>query len=700
MESLLSAWEFLMRRFMPLLLVAVLLTLLIPVIERGTHRSLAQEDRITIDSSRLDPSNIPGVMIDGSAGEAMALNSLTGPLALVADDPADRCQDAPEIFLYPESPADGVSFDTEAATSEPDDPVLSCMWGNPSRPQGYRTVWYKLIVPASGRISLDTFSSGYDTVLGVYSGDDCSALTPVRCEDDSNGFSSATILPVTAGETYYIEIADWQPGIPDVANAATLNFTAFLNPIQSRWEQVSTNPTSPAISRHATVAYDGRLYVIGGQSGGEDVPFVSNRLLRLNVINGNWREMAPIPGAGYSNNTAALVNGRIYVPSGYNGNDLGYDGLHWVYDIAQNFWQTVTSIPSWQLPGGKPFAWSASAVPPSNDRYFLMGGTSSTELFDSQTASNDEAYVYLVGPDTWLPIESMQTARYAHTASWVPEDNLGACVAGGLGVLSGGVFVFHSSAECYDPVDGVWRWIGNMNIPRIGAGSVTGPDGKWYVFGGLTAVNETDLAAVLQTEVYDPVQNTWTLLPPEFNLGGQDLNSARGFPAGSMIGNMLYVTGGSIFFEGEKAVQLTEKLLLPTRTTYAPVIFGPGDDSLKPDDTFAQARGLAFGQTQSRNFQGQRDFFDVYTFNLNAPTNVQIQLQVPDNNDFDLFLYGQNKLLWDSSTNPFNGQDEFIPRQDHFLRLEARRYYVVVERKFPTAQPDKGDYYQITLRRQ
>lgn len=687
-----------MHRITVLLLVAVLLTTLTAAI------SLAQDNHIVVDGHQLDPNDVPGAMIDGVADATMALNSINRPLALLADDPEDRCRNAPEISLSPEFPADGVSFDTQGATEESDDPLLSCMWGNPSRPQGYRTVWYKLVVPASGRISLDTFSSAYDTVLGVFIFDEenaacgdlepeiceCENLVPVRCNDDTNGFSSATTFPVTAGETYYIEVADWQPGVPE---EATLNFSAILNPIASRWEQVSTNPTSPAISRHSTVAYDGRLYVIGGQTGGEDVPFVSNSLWRLNVSNGNWKEMAQIPGAGYSNTTAALVKDRIYVPSGYNGNDLGYDGLHWVYDIGINSWKTVANIP---LVNGKPFAWAASVVPPSNNRYYLMGGTSSTDLFSSTTRSNNETFVYDVDSDQWAPAAPMQTARSAHTASWVPANNLGACVAGGLAAQSGGGFIFHSSAECYMPGLG-WRYIGNMKIPRIGAGSATGQDGKWYVFGGLTATDESTLAAVLQTEVYDPIRNTWTLLPPEFNLGGQDVFSARAFPSGSMVGNTLYVTGGSILFEGENAVPLTEKLIIPKKTTFTPVLMGGYDDYLRPDDNFEQARNLVFGQTQVRNFLGQRDFYDFFTFQLNAITDIQIKLEVPNNNNFDLFLYGQNKLLWSSSTSPFNGEDEYIPKQDDFLRLEPRRYYVMVQRTFPTERPDNDADYRITL---
>lgn len=679
-----------MRRILTLLILSVLLTVLITAV------TLAQDDAgsgTLLDIRLVDPSTVPGTMIDGAADPLFSKNSTNEILALTADNPADSCDAAPVLALVPEKPGDGISYDVQNASETADDPILSCMWGNPARSQGFRTVWYKLAVPASGRITLDTFSSAYDTVLGVFSGE-CGDLKPVKCDDDTNGFASETTIAVSAGETYYIEVADWQPGVSDKSDETTLNFSAILQPVDPYWQPVATKPSSLAISRHSTVSQFDMLYVIGGQTWNQSGnPRLSNELLRLNTYTQQWENhLAPIPGAGYSNSTAALVGDRIFVPSGYNGNDLGYDGLHWAYQIDPDransgFWSTVEAVPKVK---GKNFAWSASAVPPSNDRYYLMGGTSSTNLFDTQTESNRQAFAYLVNQDAWLEITPMQTARYAHTGTWLSANNLGACVAGGLGVQSTGEFVFHTSAECYTPASG-WRFIGDMNIPRIGAGSVTGPDGKWYVFGGLTAVDESTLAAVLQTEVYDPYRNTWTLLVPEFNLGGQDLQSARAFTSGSVVGNELHVTGGSIFFDGEQALNLTEKLFIPSDNSFMPAVAGNYDDYLRPDDNFGEARLLTFGGIQERNFSNQRDFFDYYTFELQSTMDVEIKLEVPSGNDFDLFLYGQNKLEWNQSTN-LQGIDEYIK-----MRLEPRRYFVVVKRSFPTGQPDKSAYYKLVL---
>ena len=57
------------------------------------------------------------------------------------------------------------SLDTSAATLAPDDPVSGCGIGTNNA-----SVWYRLVIPGKGRVTLDTGGSSYDTVLAVYTG--------------------------------------------------------------------------------------------------------------------------------------------------------------------------------------------------------------------------------------------------------------------------------------------------------------------------------------------------------------------------------------------------------------------------------------------------------------------------------------------------------------------------------------------------
>ncbi|MFZ4850361.1 MAG: S8 family serine peptidase [Caldilinea sp.] len=92
---------------------------------------------------------------------------------------------------------------TTLATRAADDPVLCIGF------QGGASVWYRLVAPASGQLTLNTFNSNYDTVLAVFTGSR-GALTRRACNDDTNNtLQSRVTLPVTAGTIYSIEVAQY-----------------------------------------------------------------------------------------------------------------------------------------------------------------------------------------------------------------------------------------------------------------------------------------------------------------------------------------------------------------------------------------------------------------------------------------------------------------------------------------------------------
>jgi hypothetical protein len=74
------------------------------------------------------------------------------------------------------------------------------------------SVWYSVVVPASGSITIETGDVGGslfdDSVVTVFSGD-CSTLTEIDCDDDAsdNGlFSLIELTGRTPGETLYISV--------------------------------------------------------------------------------------------------------------------------------------------------------------------------------------------------------------------------------------------------------------------------------------------------------------------------------------------------------------------------------------------------------------------------------------------------------------------------------------------------------------
>ncbi len=93
--------------------------------------------------------------------------------------------------------------DVAAATTAADDPIFAC----PPEHRRSRSVWYRYTPPGAQTVTVDTFGSDYDTVLGVWTGSRGS-LTSVACNDDDSGVRQSRVeFAGSAGTTYYIEAA-------------------------------------------------------------------------------------------------------------------------------------------------------------------------------------------------------------------------------------------------------------------------------------------------------------------------------------------------------------------------------------------------------------------------------------------------------------------------------------------------------------
>lgn len=71
------------------------------------------------------------------------------------------------------------------------------------------TVWFRFKALETKVITLDTFGSNFDTVLSVYKGSALNSLTPIAVNDDSGNAQSLVKFQMTAGSTYYVQVAGW-----------------------------------------------------------------------------------------------------------------------------------------------------------------------------------------------------------------------------------------------------------------------------------------------------------------------------------------------------------------------------------------------------------------------------------------------------------------------------------------------------------
>jgi hypothetical protein len=121
------------------------------------------------------------------------------PLAPATPPPNDDFDQATETTPVPFSQV----VNTVHATVADDDPILC------TGSRGAATVWYRFAPQRNGTLTAHTFGSDYDTVLAIFTGER-GALNRLACNDDAdNSLQSSVTLEVNAGETYFIEVADY-----------------------------------------------------------------------------------------------------------------------------------------------------------------------------------------------------------------------------------------------------------------------------------------------------------------------------------------------------------------------------------------------------------------------------------------------------------------------------------------------------------
>jgi hypothetical protein len=75
---------------------------------------------------------------------------------------------------------------------------------------GGKSVWWRWTAPRAGSVVVNTHGSGFDTVLGVYTGAAVNALTLVASGDDTgDDVTSGASFAASAGATYWIAVDGW-----------------------------------------------------------------------------------------------------------------------------------------------------------------------------------------------------------------------------------------------------------------------------------------------------------------------------------------------------------------------------------------------------------------------------------------------------------------------------------------------------------
>ncbi|TPG19331.1 M6 family metalloprotease domain-containing protein [Pedococcus bigeumensis] len=149
------------------------------------------------------------IAVDGFKDGVAAAEAGTVKVAwsFAATPPANDAFAAAQVWSGSSGSVTGTSLGATKESGEPDHA------GNP----GGASVWYSWTAPSSGKLTLSSAGSSFDTLMGVYQGTSVSALTLRASNDDEDNAgglytSKVTDLAVTGGQAYRIAVDGYQEG--------------------------------------------------------------------------------------------------------------------------------------------------------------------------------------------------------------------------------------------------------------------------------------------------------------------------------------------------------------------------------------------------------------------------------------------------------------------------------------------------------
>jgi len=307
-----------------------------------------------------------------------------------------------------------------------------------------------------------------------------------------------------------------------------LFFAAGLGILQLSVETIfgfpSTGSSGALIHRSTTLLPGGKVLAAGGAIKSACCPTVASASL-YDPATGSWTGTASMADARELHTATLLPNGKVLVAGGasstINGRDKRLASAE-LYDPASGTWAATGSLATAR------FAHTATLLP--NGKVLVAGGAVGV---DNNTTAIASGELYDPATGTWTATGSMATARAYHTATLLGNGKV--LVAGGTNYVVAPNTTYFASAELYDPATGSWTTTGVLTDSRYLHTATLLNNGKVLVAGGFNGI---DLASA---ELYDPATGSWTatglLSDAREEHTATLLNNGKVFVAGGFDGN-------------------------------------------------------------------------------------------------------------------------------------------------------------------
>lgn len=227
-----------------------------------------------------------------------------------------------------------------------------------------------------------------------------------------------------------------------------------------------------------------------------------------NAATNTWSFPHPLPIPLAQSNGAGVINGKIYVSGGFQGNaDLSI-GLY-VYDPATNTWARKQDLPILRDPhGGYSSLFGARGVTGviGGQLYVVTGCF--MQLNDPAVYATEACgpgfFRYNPVADRWTMLPAPALGDHAHSPY------AGGVIGGKFYVMGGSVYTHEGHFAVYDPATNVWTPKTALALERTGAATAV-LGARLYVMGGARYNAVKDLMETLDvTIVYDPTTDAWT----------------------------------------------------------------------------------------------------------------------------------------------------------------------------------------------
>jgi N-acetylneuraminic acid mutarotase len=313
---------------------------------------------------------------------------------------------------------------------------------------------------------------------------------------------------------------------------------------------VTLNPAAPGGNGNAGRAGGGGAAVNPGPCGGCPPGLV----YEYDPGPDKWTKKKDIP-VHVHHQAQAAFNGKLYIFGGCLRAISGEGG-------TTNVWEFDPVADSYRALAPLPVKRCSAIAETVNGKIYVIGGLEPFEngMGTRVTGRNE---MYDPATNTWTERSPMPTSR-DHAFSGVVNNKI-YVIGGRIGAGNIPATTNIDIVEEYDPATNLWGSIKDrMPTPRSGGGAAT-YNGKIYVGGG--ELQNRQLAAAFRAlEAYDPVSNTWEILP--------SMPSSRHGNAMGFIGNKLHVVSGKQ--EGGGAADMTGNSPHPYATEAHDVLEVPG----------------------------------------------------------------------------------------------------------------------------